>query len=247
MKQAASKPSALRPAYFIGWDVGGWNCDKNTKSRDAIVILDGALAPVGTPWRGNLRDTITTSKKTSDWLRALFAKCQAQYPDIPPIVTMAIDAPLGFSDEFINLITRMRSVEPDLISGRNHYLFRKTERHLFGLGLKPLSPIKDMIGSQATKGIQVLAKFASKTESCGVWSDGDSFHVIETYPTAVSDTRPVKSFVAKKLSLGHKDKDDARICAFIAYLFANERHSLTGPIEDVSEKEGWIWFPKRNA
>ena len=28
------------PAFFIGWDVGGWNCDKNGESRDAIVILD---------------------------------------------------------------------------------------------------------------------------------------------------------------------------------------------------------------
>jgi hypothetical protein len=26
--------------YFIGWDVGGWNCEANPNSRDAIVILD---------------------------------------------------------------------------------------------------------------------------------------------------------------------------------------------------------------
>jgi hypothetical protein len=25
---------------FIGWDVGGWNCDYNPKSFDARVILD---------------------------------------------------------------------------------------------------------------------------------------------------------------------------------------------------------------
>ena len=31
-------------AYFsIGWDVGGWNCDKNQRSRDAIVILNPDL------------------------------------------------------------------------------------------------------------------------------------------------------------------------------------------------------------
>jgi hypothetical protein len=23
--------------YNIGWDVGGWNCDKNPRGRDAIV------------------------------------------------------------------------------------------------------------------------------------------------------------------------------------------------------------------
>jgi hypothetical protein len=27
-------------SFFIGWDVGGWNCDKNRESRDALVILD---------------------------------------------------------------------------------------------------------------------------------------------------------------------------------------------------------------
>ena len=26
--------------YYVGWDVGAWHCDKNTNSRDAIVVLD---------------------------------------------------------------------------------------------------------------------------------------------------------------------------------------------------------------
>lgn len=236
-------PCVSRPAFFIGWDVGGWNCDQNPESRDAIVILDDTMSTVGTPWRGNLRESITTSKKTSDWLRALFTKCLAQYPDTPPTVTMAIDAPLGFPDEFVNLITRKSFVEPDPISGRNRYLFRHTERQLFERGLNPLSPIKDMIGSQATKGMHVLAKFASKTESCGVWTDGDCFRVIETYPAAGRDTKQVKDFLVDRPSLGNKDKDDAHICALIAYLFAKERNRLAAPTEDASLGEGWIWIP----
>jgi len=24
--------------HFIGWDVGAWHCDTNSKSRDAIVL-----------------------------------------------------------------------------------------------------------------------------------------------------------------------------------------------------------------
>ncbi|MGO9017169.1 MAG: hypothetical protein ACLQVJ_02350 [Syntrophobacteraceae bacterium] len=47
--------------FYIGWDVGGWNCDKNLNSRDAIVILDSALAIMGKPWRGNLRTAINNS------------------------------------------------------------------------------------------------------------------------------------------------------------------------------------------
>jgi hypothetical protein len=26
----------MASAFFIGWDVGGWNCDDNSKSRDAL-------------------------------------------------------------------------------------------------------------------------------------------------------------------------------------------------------------------
>jgi len=28
------------PHHIIGWDVVGWNCDRNRASRDALVILD---------------------------------------------------------------------------------------------------------------------------------------------------------------------------------------------------------------
>jgi hypothetical protein len=39
--------STSQPKSFsIGWDVGAWNYDKNSKSRDAIVILDETLAIV---------------------------------------------------------------------------------------------------------------------------------------------------------------------------------------------------------
>lgn len=34
-------------SLYIGSDVGAWNCDKNGKSREAIVILDESLAIVG--------------------------------------------------------------------------------------------------------------------------------------------------------------------------------------------------------
>lgn len=32
--------------FCIGWDVGGWNCDKYGLSRDALVLLDGSNALV---------------------------------------------------------------------------------------------------------------------------------------------------------------------------------------------------------
>jgi predicted nuclease with RNAse H fold len=238
------KRDSSRPSFFIGWDVGGWNCDRNRTSRDAIVILDDTASIMGKPWRGSLRKCIATSKETQDWVKGLFAKCEAQYPQMPPEITMAIDTPLGFSDEFVNLITRKTFVEADETSGLNRYLFRHTERQLFERGLRPLSALKDMIGSQATKGMHVLAKFASKTESSGVWTDGGSLRVIETYPAACRRAKPVKAYLGRRRSLGHDDKDDARTCAVIAYLFATKREVLEEPSAEVPPGEGWIWIPR---
>lgn len=238
------KSAAVPPSFAIGWDVGGWNCDNNGKSRDAIVILDSSVSIVGQPWRGNLRECIASSIMTADWIKALFAKCGAECPGEPLAVTMAIDTPLGFPEELVALITRRGCMEPDRTSGRNRYLFRHTERHLFERGLAPLSAIKDMIGSQATKGMHVLAKFASRIESCGVWTDGNGVRVIETYPTACRNTKLVKTHLDASKPLGHNDKDDARVCAVVAHLFATERVSLEGPGDTVPCSEGWIWVPR---
>ena len=100
-----------------------------------------------------------------------------------------------------------------------------------------------MIGSQATKGMHVLAKFAPIIESCGVWTDGDCFRAIETYPTAVR-ARVVDQLLQSRRRLKPDDVNDARKCAVIAYLFANKRASLEAPAEDVSSREGWIWRPR---
>lgn len=238
------KACAASPSFFIGWDVGGWNCDKNGKSRDAIVILDDTMAIVGQPWRGNLRECIAAATTTSDWLNALFAKCKAELPAGVVAVTMAIDTPLGLSDEFVALIARQGCVEPNETSGLNRYLFRHTERHLFERGLKPLSAIKDMIGSQATKGMHVLARFAKQIESCGVWTDGYGFRAIETYPTACRNTPAVKKLLKGSKPLGHDDKDDAHVCAVVAHLFATDRDTLEEPDDTAPISEGWIWVTK---
>lgn len=232
-------------SLFIGWDVGGWNCDKNGKSRDAIVILDSVLNLVGKPWRGNLRKCICSATNTRDWLAGLFAHCQAEFPGPLTSVTMAIDTPLGFPEQFVALATGRSWGEPDADSGNNHYLFRHTERHLFAQGLRPLSAIKDMIGSQATKGMHALAKFAPQVESCGVWTDGHGFRAIETYPTACRDTKAIKQFLNGRNRLKPDDLEDSRVCALVAHLFATERATLEGPDATVPSREGWIWVTRR--
>jgi hypothetical protein len=138
-------------SFYIGWDVGGWNCDRNNKSRDAIVILDTSAALVGRPWRGNLRKTINESANSGAWMAALFRLCGTEAPKAAKFI-LAIDTPLGFSESLLSLAGSLTSAGTIGESHTNPYLFRQTERHLFQRGLKPLSAIKDMIGSQATKG-----------------------------------------------------------------------------------------------
>jgi hypothetical protein len=56
----------------------------------------------------------------------------------------------------------------------------------------------------------------------------------------------VRSFLTGRASLGHTDKDDALLCAFIAFLFATEREVLERPGASVSPREGWIWVPAKS-
>lgn len=242
----------LAPSYYIGWDVGGWNCDKNGKSRDAIVVLDTAWQIVGKPWRGNLRSTINAATDSEAFIHALFDLCGAP-ADLAlgaedtkpptPRITLAIDTPLGFSQAFVGLATGLQCVEPIVNSASNPYLFRRTERFLFEHGLTPLSAVKDMIGSQATKGMHALAKFAPHRTNCGVWTDNRHLVAIEAYPSACKTSPTMAKLHQSYPTLDHEDKTDALTCALVAYLFDQRREALAPPDVSVPPGEGWIWVP----
>ena len=68
----------------------------------------------------------------------------------------------------------------------------RAERYLFEQSLSPPA-IKDMIGSQATKGIHVLARFAPKVVECGVWSDRSNLTAIEAYPSACKRSETIQA------------------------------------------------------
>ena len=261
-----TEPPSMRDAerhsqVFIGWDVGGWNCDRNRASRDALVILailDGDLVVLGNAWRGNLRKYINDSVTTRDWLETIFQRCQAPWPNGVFNAVVAIDTPLGFSEAFVRLVTRLDSAPQIGNSATNPYLFRETERMLIKRAKnkrRPLSAVKDMIGSQATKGMHVLAKFAPEKSAIGAWSDNNMLTVIEAYPSAcrhsetINELRSrdaVRGFVdglAKKQ--GTADKCDALDCALIAYLYAEKREALEAPPNTMRfPNEGWIWVPR---
>ncbi len=230
--------------FFLGWDVGGWNCDKNSLSRDALVILDASLTLVGKPWRGNLRASINGADTSRGWIHALFDLCKAPTPPEGTAITLAIDTPLGFSEPFLDLANGLQWTGPIGASATNSYLFRQTELHLFRRGLSPLSALKDMIGSQATKGMHVLAKFAPHRAGCGVWTDGMTLTAIEAYPSACKGSARIQALRQRFAPLDHEDKEDALTCALVAHLFTTQLDALEVPSPDVPEREGWIWVPR---
>jgi hypothetical protein len=215
-----------RGGWFIGRDVGGWNCDKNQNSRDAIVILDADHQIVGSPWRGNLRECINNSSTTAEWDATLFEICGSGLSPESGSVTLGIDTPLGFSDAFLQLVTQGEAAALIEASNTNPYLFRRTEHFLFEQGFKPLSAIKDMIGSQATKGLHALARFVPKVVECGVWSDGSNVTVIEAYPSACNKSATILALRRPYPALVHADCKDALTCALVAGLFAEKRDAL---------------------
>ncbi|MBD8613149.1 hypothetical protein [Pseudomonas rhizosphaerae] len=237
---------------FMGWDVGGWNCDRNPASRDALVVLDAERRLVGKPWRGNLRRTINEASSTEQFVHGLFKLCGVDSAaNQAPRLLMGIDTPLGFSKPFIDLITRGVTVPTVGESSTNPYLHRRTEHFLFERGLYPLSPIKDMIGSQATKGMHVLGRFAPVREACGVWTDGQMLRAIEAYPSACKRSASIEALRApfylngaSMPGLEHIDAQDALTCALVAWAFEHRPHLLARPTADIDPVEGWIFVPE---
>ncbi|MGC4033258.1 MAG: hypothetical protein QM754_16300 [Tepidisphaeraceae bacterium] len=235
--------------YFVGWDVGGWNCENNANSRDALVVLrqtDEVGAPlvvVGSVFRGNIRNLINTQSS----LAGIINQCCKTCIEEDDAITIAIDTPLGLPDATVRLANQGIHVSnvPDSYDA-NPYLYRKTELWLFKKGFTPLSAIKDMIGSQATKGMHLIAKLGLKPSesACGVWTAG-SISAIETYPTPVmTSAKAMSLYSSMQLPLlNHDDKVHAVYCALIAYLFASQKDALLPPENDPPLTEGWIWMP----
>jgi hypothetical protein len=227
---------------FIGWDVGGWNCDSNPRSRDALVVIDGAGIRIGQPWRGNLRETLNTAPTAADFLTASLALCKLPAP-ANPRATIAIDAPLGFPAAFAQLITGGAALTQIGQSAANPYLFRATERRLVAEGVTPLSAVKDMIGSQSTKAMHAVARYTQPIGP-GVWSDGAHLTLIETYHALCrSRARGTFNNLATATAAREIDILDAEVCAQIALAFVQQPDWLEPPSPDLPACEGWIWAP----
>lgn len=244
--------------WYIGWDVGAWNCEKNANSRDALVVLNQHGELVGKPWRGNLRETISAAASYTDWLFTVAKLCQ--FDDKTKAlfteqnVVMAIDTPLGFSNGLLQLLQGEAVATPFTASSDNPYLYRHTERVLFAQGFSPLSAVKDMIGSQATKGLHFLRKFGFSSSPSGVWQLNPSsqnqckYSALESYPTVLKTSALVAQYIEQlssqtNFNSWHQDIQDAAYCAIAALLYQRQPNVMATPTKDVTT-EGWIYVPR---
>lgn len=148
---------------FLGWDVGAWNCDRNRESRDALCALElGGSGPVlvGAPWRGNLRD-ILVAHAGHDLVGALLRRL-AVGADEARHVTIAIDTPLAWPRRMLELVTVGTCIDVPAEADNNPYLFRMQELALFGREQRPLSVVRDMIGSQSLHRSREMTRVCSR-------------------------------------------------------------------------------------
>lgn len=246
---------------YIGWDVGGWNCARNPRARDALCVLrsenDGTRL-IGEPWQGNLRNALNESRG-SELMRAVLRCCRVEAEE-PFKMTIAIDAPLGWPLAMLRLFDNGDTVAAPDDFRQNPYLFRETERFLAAHGFEPLSAVKDMIGSQATKAMHFLRAIGSQRSGVGVWKSsieqGDLV-AIETYPSAcerstmfrdvfstVEQADDFQRHISERGEAYRQDVRDALRCAVIAYLYAENPACLKPPASRTSPEEGWIWVPE---
>lgn len=249
----------VQQSWFIGWDVGAWYCD-NGDSRDALVLLNDQGNLVGRPWRGNLRSYIAHSEDFTDWLQIVLGLCGLEPSTLSQAmleeqsVTIAIDTPLGFSNDFVALLTGEATSKSLNKYCENTYLFRETELMLFQHGFRPLSAVQDKIGSQATKGLHFLRKFGFTSSQSGVWQLNQSNqnqcqnHALESYPTVLKTSALVAQYIEQLSSQTdfnswHQDIQDAAYCAIAAMLYQQQPNIMATPTADVTA-EGWIYVPK---
>jgi hypothetical protein len=228
----------------IGWDVGGWNCDKNTKSRDALVVLDAQLGLMGKPWRGNLKPLLNQAVSADQFVLGLLARCKVPIGLPLEEVVVAIDAPLAFPAGLLALLAGDVHQQQLGSNATNPYLYRFTERRLAEPLYTPLSVVKDMIGSQSSKAIHATRRFAPIQQALGIWSDGRTLRMIETYPAACRRRFSKGAIPMLASIIGHDDIVDASLCAWVASRFMHAREELEGPTQDAPRDEGWIWLPQ---
>jgi len=170
-------------------------------------------------------------------------------------VTIAIDTPLGWPQAMLALVADAKLAECWEDDASNPYTRRQTEIDLIKKRIgQPLFAVRDMIGSQSTKGIHFLQATDLELYSCGIWTfrqDDTSTTAIETYPAAAIKQIPVPyKGTLERLCESAKSTDpdtkDALTCALVAHLFSDVPDGYEPIPARAPEREGWIILPRNS-
>jgi hypothetical protein len=242
----------------MGWDVGGWHCDRNKNSRDALVLFEAVgegLEALGW-WRGNLREVLVTFTG-AQLVWEMITLCGLR-KNGPSDLTIAIDTPLGWPEAMLRLAHGGEPTSVPQDDNRNPYTRRATELDLAQRGYRPLSTVRDMLGSQSTKGLHFLRAARLQLATCGVWTSRQedlSVTAIETYPAVAREDSLVSVHCTEMLTWPlfansgslPNDVEDALICALVAHLFSDIRSAVEPIPPNAPKLEGWIILPRNNG
>lgn len=187
--------------YFVGWDVGAWNCEK-TKfadgSQDSVVVLKKNCEDIDLQfaWMGNIYEREETNFNSwCDFLKILISDKKnvifhnkELFNDIEKNkcnFVVAIDAILGCPQAAYNIWNLREPLDNNKNIGYNkaNFIYRTTENVIQST---PLSVVKDMLGSQSTKALYLLKTMGMNwNEKTFQWRKDDDI-AFETYPAAAA-------------------------------------------------------------
>lgn len=228
---------------YAGWDVAGWTCPNSPrpgKSMDALVVLSlGASGlTVVLAEQANFRRDIVGGVDFVGRRLTSAGLDGARF-------ILAVDAPLGWPDDFGKLLGWTWTVPAR--SGRKgahgRLLYRRTDAlH------KAQSAVSRSIGAGSSKALAYLQAQGFSPTGVGIFQAGDR-RAVETYPAAMKRSpgqlNSLHQQLATTLRPRTPDTEDALFCALVAATFGGALPGITlqAPVASISQSEGWIWVP----
>lgn len=212
----------LMATYCVGWDVGAWHCDKNTKSKDCIYVIDSAGKKIFEPKRQCVRNQLKTNT-ICEFLNTYFNEKRFTPEDT---IIFAIDAVFRWPNGLQKLFCDVLPDFPDNNKAiENVMLYRYTEKKV-SKNHMALSAVQHMIGSQSTKIMYFLQKYEFKQgNELGVWkTNAGKIKAIETYPALLAEKNTKRT-----------DIEDAKRCATLAMQYECKRNELCCPENEPEE------------
>ncbi len=215
----------------IGWDVGGWLNNKNCVSA---IMCDGKeLSWIIKPVTYKIKDRIPSLDK---FLKIFFKDIEKLKDPEGYDVIIAIDAPLGFPDSYIKLISNPSELKLDAIYLEkndkdnceiyNQYAYRYTERIIFEkFKKKPLSAPFDKLGTNATVAISHVLAWAEELKN---------IKIIEVYPGLLKGK--LKGDLLGKIEKEIKKLEDCKIMNALEYYKKIEHQETEEKIKVKHEK-----------